>query len=284
MPAAQRRRGRARPAASRCSRSSHLREVIGALRGESGLARRRPLRPARRPSRTAARAERRGRPAEGRHALEVAAAGAHHLLLQGPPGAGKTLLAERLPSILPPLIEQHALEVTAVHSVAGLLPPGRPLVTRAPFQAPHHSASAAALVGWRRRASPARARCPWPIAACSSSTRRPNSPRTPSSRCGSRWSPGDRRARPLPDLGHLPRPLPARARGQPVPLRSGARPLGGLPVHPDAGTPLRGAAVRTAAGPDRPPGRGLRRPSGHPARRRLGRDLGGGGRAGPGGA
>jgi magnesium chelatase family protein len=84
---------------------------------------------------------------EGRHALEVAAAGAHHLLLQGPPGAGKTLLAERLPSILPPLREQHALEVTAVHSVAGLLAPGEPLVTRAPFQAPHHTASAAALVG-----------------------------------------------------------------------------------------------------------------------------------------
>ncbi len=84
---------------------------------------------------------------EGRRALEVAAAGAHHLLLQGPPGAGKTLLAERLPSILPPLIEQHALEVTAVYSVAGLLPPGRALLTRAPFQAPHHSASAAALVG-----------------------------------------------------------------------------------------------------------------------------------------
>ncbi len=85
--------------------------------------------------------------AEGRRALEVAAAGAHHLLLQGPPGAGKTLLAERLPSILPPLIEAHALEVTAVHSVAGLLEPGRPLVTRAPFRAPHHTASPAALVG-----------------------------------------------------------------------------------------------------------------------------------------
>ena len=84
---------------------------------------------------------------EGRLAVEVAAAGAHHLLLQGPPGAGKTLLAERLPSVLPPLIEQHSLEVTAVHSVAGLLEPGRPLVREAPFRAPHHHASAAALVG-----------------------------------------------------------------------------------------------------------------------------------------
>ncbi|HTY71967.1 MAG TPA: YifB family Mg chelatase-like AAA ATPase [Actinomycetes bacterium] len=84
---------------------------------------------------------------EGRWALEVAAAGGHHLLLHGPPGAGKTLLAERLPTILPPLEPDEALEVTAVHSVAGTLPPGHPLLTRAPFQAPHHSASAAALVG-----------------------------------------------------------------------------------------------------------------------------------------
>jgi magnesium chelatase family protein len=84
---------------------------------------------------------------EGRWALEVAAAGGHHLLLHGPPGAGKTLLAQRLPTILPRLERDEALEVTAVHSVAGLLPADRPLVTRAPFQAPHHSASAAAIVG-----------------------------------------------------------------------------------------------------------------------------------------
>jgi magnesium chelatase family protein len=84
---------------------------------------------------------------DGRWALEVAAAGGHHLLLHGPPGAGKTLLAQRLPSILPPLDPDEALEVTAVHSVAGLLPPNRPLVTRAPFQAPHHSASPAAIIG-----------------------------------------------------------------------------------------------------------------------------------------
>ncbi|MGI9093755.1 MAG: YifB family Mg chelatase-like AAA ATPase [Mycobacteriales bacterium] len=83
----------------------------------------------------------------GRRALEVAAAGGHHLLLGGPPGAGKTMLAERLPGILPPLSERDALEVTAVHSVAGLLPPGSPLVSLPPFRAPHHTASVAALVG-----------------------------------------------------------------------------------------------------------------------------------------
>jgi magnesium chelatase family protein len=83
----------------------------------------------------------------GRRAVEVAAAGGHHLFLTGPPGAGKTMLAERLPGLLPPLDEQAALEVTAIHSVAGTLPPGAPLVTRPTFEAPHHSATMAALVG-----------------------------------------------------------------------------------------------------------------------------------------
>ncbi|MEU0404332.1 YifB family Mg chelatase-like AAA ATPase [Streptomyces sp. NPDC006197] len=82
-----------------------------------------------------------------RLALEVAAAGGHHLLLSGPPGAGKTMLAERLPGILPPLTRQESLEVTAVHSVAGILPPGEPLVRRAPYCAPHHSATMQSLVG-----------------------------------------------------------------------------------------------------------------------------------------
>ncbi|HEY9369048.1 YifB family Mg chelatase-like AAA ATPase [Streptomyces sp.] len=82
-----------------------------------------------------------------RTAIEVAAAGGHHLLLSGPPGAGKTMLAERLPTVLPPLTRQESLEVTAVHSVAGILPPGEPLVRRAPYCAPHHSATMQSLVG-----------------------------------------------------------------------------------------------------------------------------------------
>ncbi|MDQ1614464.1 MAG: magnesium chelatase family protein [Actinomycetota bacterium] len=85
--------------------------------------------------------------ATARYLLEVAAAGGHHLLMLGPPGAGKTMLAERLPGILPALQRAAALEVTAVHSVAGTLPPGVPLVTRPPFQAPHHTASVPAIVG-----------------------------------------------------------------------------------------------------------------------------------------
>ncbi|MFJ7774233.1 YifB family Mg chelatase-like AAA ATPase [Streptomyces yangpuensis] len=82
-----------------------------------------------------------------RRALEVAAAGGHHLFLSGPPGAGKTMLAERLPWILPPLTRQDSVEVTAVHSVAGILPPGEPLVSRPPYCAPHHSATMQSLVG-----------------------------------------------------------------------------------------------------------------------------------------
>ncbi|MFE2847348.1 YifB family Mg chelatase-like AAA ATPase [Streptomyces scopuliridis] len=82
-----------------------------------------------------------------RTALEVAAAGGHHLLLHGPPGAGKTMLAERLPGVLPPLTRQESLEVTAVHSVAGMLPPGEPLVHTPPYCAPHHSATMQSLVG-----------------------------------------------------------------------------------------------------------------------------------------
>lgn len=84
---------------------------------------------------------------EARRALEIAAAGGHHLYLKGPPGAGKTMLAERLPSLLPPLTQQEALEVTAVHSVAGLLPVGRPLIDTAPYCAPHHSTTMPAIVG-----------------------------------------------------------------------------------------------------------------------------------------
>ncbi|HEV2885425.1 MAG TPA: YifB family Mg chelatase-like AAA ATPase, partial [Jatrophihabitans sp.] len=82
-----------------------------------------------------------------RRALEIAAAGAHHLLFEGAPGAGKTMLAERLPSILPELEPAEALEVTAIHSVAGVLPGGAGLLHRPPLQAPHHTSSMAALVG-----------------------------------------------------------------------------------------------------------------------------------------
>lgn len=90
---------------------------------------------------------------QAKRALEIAAAGAHNILFVGPPGAGKSMLAQRLPGLLPPLSSAELLEVSMLHSVAGLLERGRLTRTR-PFRAPHHSASMAALVGGGLRAKP----------------------------------------------------------------------------------------------------------------------------------
>jgi len=89
-----------------------------------------------------------------KRALEVAAAGGHNVLMTGSPGTGKTMLARRLPTILPAMTFAEALEVTKIHSLAGLLPPGEPLVRERPFRAPHHTASPAALVGGGRHPRP----------------------------------------------------------------------------------------------------------------------------------
>src|SRR5690606_32735196 len=84
---------------------------------------------------------------DARFALEVAAAGGHHLMITGPKGAGKTTLAERLPGLLPDLTVEESLELTALHSLAGVLDPSAPRVVRPPFFAPHHSSSRASLLG-----------------------------------------------------------------------------------------------------------------------------------------
>ncbi len=85
--------------------------------------------------------------AQAKRALEIAAAGSHNIIMVGPPGSGKTMLARRLPSILPEPVYAEAVETTKIHSIAGLLGPGRALVTKRPFRAPHHSISDAGLIG-----------------------------------------------------------------------------------------------------------------------------------------
>ncbi|WP_026508674.1 YifB family Mg chelatase-like AAA ATPase [Butyrivibrio sp. MC2013] len=82
-----------------------------------------------------------------KRAMEIAAAGFHNVLMIGPPGAGKSMIAKRLPGILPPLSLEESLEVSTIYSVAGLMPPGKALITKRPFEAPHHSITASALTG-----------------------------------------------------------------------------------------------------------------------------------------
>ena len=125
--------------------ASHLSEVLDWLEGKAEL-RRAERAPARPPAPAADLADVRGQ-YSARRALEVAAAGHHHLLMMGPPGGGKTMLARRLPGILPPFEEDEALATSAVHSIAGLLPRDSGLLAERPFRAPHHTITDAGMVG-----------------------------------------------------------------------------------------------------------------------------------------
>lgn len=133
---------------------SHLSELVAHFRGEGRLA---PVTSPREstpnPVPSVDLREIRGQ-RMAKRGLEVAAAGGHHLLLSGPPGGGKTLLARAMAGILPPLSREEALEVTGIHSVAGLLPSGCGLLGHPPFRAPHHTVSTAGLVGGGRPPRP----------------------------------------------------------------------------------------------------------------------------------
>ena len=131
--------GRVRPVAT-------LGEVVGALAGEAPWPDHDLAPPPAPPPAVADLADVRGQRL-ARAALEIAAAGGHHLLLVGPPGAGKTMLAARLVGLLPPLDRERALEVTMIHSAAGVELPACGLVTRPPFRAPHHTSSEVSIVG-----------------------------------------------------------------------------------------------------------------------------------------
>ncbi len=133
-------------AAPRVVGVGHLGDLVKALKGEAPWplphGPQTPRRPPPRPDLADVRGQ-----AVARAALEVAAAGGHHLLLTGPPGGGKTMLAERLPGLLPPLTPAEALEVTKIHSAAGVLPVGAGLIDEPPYESPHTTASAVALIG-----------------------------------------------------------------------------------------------------------------------------------------
>ena len=206
---------------------------------------------------------------EAVYAMEIAAAGGHNLLLEGPPGIGKTMLARRLPGILPPLTREEALEVTRIYSVAGRHDGGG-LITRRPFRAPHHTISASGLVGGGPRpgaggGEPGPPRRPVPRRAVGVPAPRPGGS-APAARGRSR-----RRSCAASARARFPTRfmLVAATNPCPVRLRRGSSPL---PLHGERHRAAPAPAERPAARPHRPPvrpGAPARSSSGGAVRRGL---------------
>ena len=206
--------------------------------------------------------------AVARRALEIAAAGGHNILFSGPPGAGKTMLARRLPGILPPLSREESLDATRIWSVAGRLPAGSGLLTQRPFRAPHHGASAAALAGGGADPRPGElSLAHFGVLFLDELPGIPKGRARSSARAARRRR---RLRRPRGRSAHVSRPLPPRRRDEPVPLRlprrsapclhllaagRGALPPEDLRAAPRSNRPAcRGAGARRVG-----PGRGRRR-------------------------
>ena len=123
-----------------------VRTLVAHLRGEEHMAPQSPWQPTKKPDNLLDFCDVKGQET-ARRAMEVAAAGGHNILLVGPPGSGKSMLSRRLPSILPDMTREEALEATKIHSVLGMLPPDEPMIRLRPFRSPHHTISTAGLAG-----------------------------------------------------------------------------------------------------------------------------------------